>query len=170
MQTVQTKDNEIIFTRELDAPRELVWRAWTDPDWYKRWWGPEHFTCPVATLDVRPGGRWHSAMQDPDGNRYWSTGAYREVVPFERLVMTDSFSDEEGNIISAAQYGMGDDIPLEMLTTVLLEDIGGNRTRMTTISYAMPEGPIREGAIAGWTTSLDKLENVLEQAKLRHDT
>jgi uncharacterized protein YndB with AHSA1/START domain len=164
MEMTKSKSQDVVIERTFDAPRELVWRAWTDPELYKQWWGPEYFTCPVATIDARPGGRWHSAMADPEGNLYWSTGTFREVVPFERLVMTDSFSDEHGNLVLASQLGMGDDIPLEMLITVVLEDLGNGRTRMTIYHSGMPDGEMKEMAKQGMSTSLNKLEAVLAAA------
>jgi uncharacterized protein YndB with AHSA1/START domain len=104
-------------------------------------------------------------MADPEGKLYWSTGTFREVVPVERLVMTDSFSDEQGNLVSASQYGMGDDIPLEMLITVVLEDLGSNRTKMSIFHSGMPDGEVKEMSREGMNSSLNKLEAALAAMK-----
>src|SRR3712207_5988559 len=96
--------NELVITRTFDAPRELVWRAWTEPEHFNRWWGPKDFAAPNSQMDVRVGGKYLYCMRSPDGQDYWGTGTYREVVPMERLVYTDSFADEQGNVVAASHY------------------------------------------------------------------
>ncbi len=147
---------DLVITRVFDAPRDLVWNAWTDPESLKRWWGPKGFTTPYAKIDLRVGGKYLNCMRSPEGKDYWSTGVYREIVPMERIVCTDSFADEEGNVVPATHYGMGPDLPIEMLVTVTLEDQGG-KTKLTLRHAGLPAGPDQEGAEAGWSQSLDKL-------------
>lgn len=156
----------LVIERTFDAPLELVWRAWTEPEHMKRWWGPRGFTCPTAEIDFRVGGRAFAAMQSPDfneGRPIWSTGTYREIVPMERIVVTDSFADEKGGVVPATHYGMTGDFPLEMLITVTFEDLGG-KTRMTLRHEGIPAGPDREGAHEGWSQSFDKLAEYLARA------
>ncbi len=153
------KDGVLVIEREFDAPRELVWKAWTEPERAKRWWGPRNFTSPAAEIDFRVGGKYLLAMQSPDfneGRPIWSTGVYREIVPYERIVCTDCFADEKGNVVPATHYGMTGEFPLEMLVTVSFEDIGG-RTKMTLRHEGLPAGDLLEGAGAGWNESFDKL-------------
>ena len=147
---------QLTITRIFDAPRESVWKAWTDPEWAMRWWGPEHFTAPVCRIDLRVGGAYLFCMRSPEGQDFWSTGTYREIVPLERLVCTDSFADEKGNVVPASHYGMVGDFPLELLVTVALEEQDG-KTTMTLTHAGFPEGEIREMAAAGWNGSFDKL-------------
>lgn len=147
-------------TRIFDAPIERVWRAFTDPEQIRQWWGPEHFTSPVARVDFRVGGKYLFAMRDPEGNDYWSTGTYREIAPLERIVYTDSFADAEGNVIPPTQYGMSADFPAELVVTLTFEDLGG-RTRMTSTTAGMPRDEMFEMARLGWATSLDKLAGVV---------
>jgi uncharacterized protein YndB with AHSA1/START domain len=147
---------ELTITRIFDAPRERVWKAWTDPEWAKRWWGPEHFTSPVCRIDLRVGGAYLFCMRSPEGQDFWSTGVYSKIVPLERLVCTDSFADEKGNVVPASYYGMQGNLPLELEVTVTLEDQGG-KTLMTLTHAGFPEGEHREQAAAGWSTSFDKL-------------
>ncbi len=150
-------DEALVITRVLDAPRERVWRAWTDPEHATCWWGPKDFTAPVTKIDLRVGGRYLYAMRSPEGQDFWSTGTYREIVEPERLVMTDSFSDSNGNPVPASQYGMTGDWPLELLVTLTLEETGG-KTRLTLRHEGLPAGEQREMAGYGWNESLDKLE------------
>lgn len=106
--------NVLTFTRIFDAPRELVWKAWTDPELVMRWWGPKNITTPVATIDLRVGGKYLYCMRSSDVQDFWSTGVFRKIVKPERIVITDSFSDEKGNVVPASHYGMTWDLPLEV--------------------------------------------------------
>lgn len=155
---VQAKDQ--VIERVFDAPREMVWRAWTDPEWFTRWWGPAMFTSPTVQMDLRPGGRFIWVMRDPDGNDYYTVGEYREIDPPNRLVYTDSFGDAEGNVISPTVYGMGDDFPVTTVVTVTFEDLGG-QTRLRIASDQAVPGDMWEMASSGWSTSLDKLAAVV---------
>ena len=155
---VQAKDQ--VIERIFDAPRELVWRAWTDPEWFVRWWGPAMFTSPTVQMDLRPGGRFVWVMRDPDGHDYYTVGEYREIDPPNRLVYTDSFGDAEGNVISPTAYGMGEDFPETTVVTVTFEDLGG-RTRLRIASDQAVPGDMWEMASSGWATSLDKLAGVV---------
>ena len=147
---------ELTITRVFDAPRDRVWRAWTDPEQFKRWWGPQGFTSPFCRIDLRVGGAYLFCMRSPEGQDFWSTGNYREIAPLQRLVWTDSFADENGNVVPASHYGMGSDFPPELLVTVTLEDQGG-KTVMTLRHAGMPPGEMSDSAAAGWNGSFDKL-------------
>src|SRR5262245_41399320 len=129
-ETAARTGQDLVITRVFDAPRALVWKAWTEPEHFKKWWGPKDFTAPVAQIDLRVGGKYLACMRGPDGKDYWSTGVYREIVPNERLVYTDSFADARGNPVPASDYGMGGDWPMESVVTVILEEYQG-KTRFT---------------------------------------
>jgi uncharacterized protein YndB with AHSA1/START domain len=103
-------------------------------------------------------------MRSPEGQDFWSTGVYREIVEPERIVSTDSFSDAEGNVVPASYYGMSGDWPLELLVTVTFEEHEG-KTKMTLRHVGIPEGENRDSAKAGWNESFDKLAEYLEKAK-----
>lgn len=166
---VKPAAQELVITRVFDAPRELLWKAWTEPDRTMRWWGPKHFTAPVSRIDLRVGGKYVNCMRSPDGKEYWSAGIYREIVPLERLVMTDSFADEKGNVVPATHYGMSPDFPLAMLVTVTFEE-SGSRTTMTLRHEGIPGGKMRELTETGWNESLDKLAQLLAEANGRTRT
>jgi len=160
-------EHELIIERVFDAPRELVWKAWTEPEQVMRWWGPKGFTAPAAKIDFRVGGKYLNCMRGPAGTDFdkdfWSTGVYREIVPLERIVCTDSFADEHGNVVPASHYGMAGDFPLEMLVTVTFEEQGG-KTKLTLHHAGIPAGEHRDGANQGWSESLDKLAEYLAKA------
>jgi uncharacterized protein YndB with AHSA1/START domain len=154
--TPDTARRELVITRVFDAPRELVWKAWTEPERFMRWWGPKIFTSPRCEIDLRVGGRYLWCMRWPDGRENYTTGEYREVVPFERLVFTDCFADADGNVVPATHYGMSADFPMQTQVTVTLEEHEG-KTRMTLTHAGLPGGEFGEMAGAGWNESFDKL-------------
>ncbi len=148
----------LIITRIFNAPRAKIWEAWTQPEICMKWYGPKDFTAPDCQIDLRVGGRYLNCMQAPDGNKFWSTGTYTEIVPMEKLSMTDSFADEHGNVVPASHYGMGDEFPVEMKATVTFEDLPDGQTKMTLIHEGLPEGEIVEQTHASWNESFDKLD------------
>jgi uncharacterized protein YndB with AHSA1/START domain len=153
-------EREVIITRIFDAPRSLVFRAWTDPKQIKRWWGPKGFTNPVCELDVRVGGAWRIVMRGPNGVDYPGGGVYREIVEPERLVFTNIAEDQEGNKL------------LDGLTTVTFAEQGG-KTKLTlqTRAVALVAGAeaYLEGMEAGWTQSLERLEEEFREVTRRSD-
>jgi len=156
-------EGELVIRRVFDEPRELVWKAWTDPERMKRWWGPKNFTAPVCKIDLRVGGVYLYCMRSSEGQDYWSTGVYREIVPQERIVCTDSFADEKGNPVPASHYGMGGDWPAELLVTVTFAESAG-KTKFTLRHVDIPAGQMKELTSAGWNESFDKLADVLTEA------
>lgn len=147
----------MVIERSFDAPVDLIWQMWTDPAHFKEWYGPGGASIPVAEMDVRVGGRRLVRMdvESPNGPmQMWFVGEYREVVTNERLVYTESMSDENGNVQSPADMGMPGDHPTTTEVNIDLQDVGG-RTRMVLTHRGIPaDSP---GA-AGWTMALDKLE------------
>jgi len=152
----------VMIERSFDAPVDLIWQMWTDPEHFKAWYGPDGATIPVAKMDVRVGGTRLVCMevQSPGGPmQMWFTGEYREVVHNERLVYTESMSDENGNVSSSPDMGMPEGHPTTTEVRVALEDVGG-RTKMVMTHAGIPgDSP---GA-AGWAMTLDKLATHVRQ-------
>jgi uncharacterized protein YndB with AHSA1/START domain len=151
--TSMSKD--IVINRVFDAPRELVWKAWTEPDRLVRWWGPKDYTCPSANIDPRVGGKYLASMRSPEGKDLWSTGLYEEVVEPERLAMTDSFADPMGNVVPASYYQMPGEYPLELHLSIVFEEQEG-KTMMTLRHSGMPAETSKDAEM-GWNESFDKL-------------
>ena len=158
--TANAMERALVITRIFDAPRELVWKAWTEPEHFMRWYGPKGFTTPFCKIDFRVGGEYLICMRSSEGQDLWSKGVFREIVPPERLVMTASLADKEGNIVPASHYGMSGDWPLETQITVTFEGHNG-KTKLTLKHAGMPAGKNRDMAGAGWNESLDKLAEYL---------
>jgi len=148
--------NEIVINRVFNLPVSVVWLAWTDAEYFKKWWGPRGFTCPSSKMEARVGGKYLNCMRGPDGKEYWSTGVVKELIPERKLVVTDSFSDDKGNIKPASEYGMTGNWPKELLITVYLEEADG-ATKMKLKHQGIPN-EMREDCVKGWNESFDKLE------------
>jgi uncharacterized protein YndB with AHSA1/START domain len=154
---------ELVITRVINAPREAVFKAWTDEKRVARWWGPKGFTVPYCKIDLRPGGVFHYCMRSPDGEDYWGKGVYSEIVEPERIVFTDVFSDEQGNDVDPTEYGMSAEWPSETTLTVTFDDLAG-RTGLALRSGVPEELAERSGARQGWEESLDRLAEYLSKA------
>ncbi|MCH8095323.1 MAG: SRPBCC domain-containing protein [Chloroflexi bacterium] len=152
----QLEEIQVEVSRTFEAPLELLWKAWTEPEHFMKWYGPKGFTAPTCEIDLREGGRHLWSMLSPDGKQMYSTGTYKEVVPMERLVYTDSYSDAEGNIISSAEMGM----PTTMDVTVTFEHADGKTT--VTVSH-VGYGASAEHAGMGWEQAFEKLASVLAE-------
>ena len=143
------------IVRLFNAPRALVWRAWTDLTMLGQWFGPKHFTSSVPELDLRVGGALRIVMHGPDGNDYPMKGVFREVVAPERLVFSNIALDNAGNHL------------LEGETSVTLVEQGG-KTTLTMKSHMVGLVPIAPqmlaGMKAGWTQSIDKLEELVARS------
>ncbi|MFD0716385.1 SRPBCC domain-containing protein [Paenibacillus sp. GCM10027626] len=114
---------EMAFTRVFDAPRELVFKAWTEPGHFAKWWGPKGFSLEVAKMEVRPGGMFLGCQKSPDGSHVmWGKFAYQEIVAPEKVVFVQSFSDEQGNTIRAPFSG---NWPLEIINIITLDENEG---------------------------------------------
>ncbi len=146
-----------VVERVFDAPVNIVWQMWTQPEHFKNWYGPKGFTVPVADMDMRVGGKRLICMVSPDGNmKMWTTGEYTEISPKDRLVYTESMADENGNVVSPSAMGMPEGYPETTEVTVLLEDLDG-RTKMVMTHAGVPES-----AKGGWDQAFDKLAKHIE--------
>ena len=153
----------MVITRIFDAPRELVWKAWTDPQYVMQWWGPKGFTAPVCKIDFRVGGKFLCCMRSPDGQEGWNAGEYHEIVPYERIVSSMYFSDSEGNKIDPAQLGIEHEAIEDARDVTLFEDLGDGRTKLTFIGNEPMESAKNSGQLEGWNQILDKLAAAVAQ-------
>jgi len=169
MSQAETKNLDFVTSRVFDAPRDLVWKAFTEIERMKQWWGPKGFTIIAAKMDLRPGGTYHYGMKAPDGSPMWGKFVFREIVPPERMVFITSFSDEAGGI---ARHPMAPTWPLEMLSTFTFEEEPGGKTKVT-IRWSPHNATEEErktfdaGADSmrqGWGGTLDQLTAYLAKA------
>ncbi len=158
------KPEELVhITREFDAPREEVFKAWTECDRLMRWWGPKGFTTPFCNVNPQEGSL-HYCMRSPGGRDYCGKSVYREIDEPERIVYRDFFVDEKGEPVSAEHYGLDPAWPKETQVTVTFADDKG-KTRLT-LEHAVGAAPASERDMCreGWSESLDKLAEELAKA------
>ena len=157
----------MIVSRVFDAPRELVFAAWTDPAFVKRWWGAGGFTVPSCAIDLKPGGRFDYHMRSAEGRDYRCACVYREVRAPERLVFTNGFVDTDGNPVPHPDLATW---PRETLITVTFAEHAGKTT--VTLTQIVAEGTAEErktfefargGAAQFWTQSLERLAPALSE-------
>ena len=164
----EKRSEPFVTTRVVDAPRERVWKAWTEAERLKQWWGPQGFKVHTCKVDLRPGGVFHYGMTTPDGKDLWGKFIYREIKAPERLVFIVSFSDPKGGV---TRHPWNDNWPLEMLSTVTFEKQGG-KTKVSVQwipadsasdieRKAFDEG--RPGLKQGWGGTIDKLTDYLKK-------
>ena len=152
----------MVVTRVFDAPRELVWKAWTDPKYVMQWWGPKGFTSPACKMDVRVGGKSLLCMKTPDGYEGWNAIEYHEIVLHEKIVSSMYFSDSEGNKIDPEQLGMEPAIDGAYDVTIF-EDLGNGQTKLTHIGNESMQSAKNSGQLEGWIEILDKVAAVVAE-------
>ncbi len=154
-----------VITREFNAPRDLVWKAWTERERLMDWFGPKGFKMTTANLDFRPGGQFHYCLTTPDGKQMWGMWLFREIDPPKKIVLVNSFSDADGGI---TRHPMAPTWPREMLSTTTLEEQGG-KTLITLRSAPLNATPeeiktfnaARSGMSQGWAGTFEQLDEYL---------
>ena len=150
----------LIITRVFDAPLALVWKAWSDPEYIKQWWGPNYFTCPSADIDFREGGRSLVCMRAPaefgDQDMY-STWTYTKIAPMECIEYIHNLADQDGNNVDPVQMGLPADFPQGQLHVITFKAVGDNKTELTVTEYGWREGQMMEMSKMGMEQCLDKM-------------
>jgi uncharacterized protein YndB with AHSA1/START domain len=149
------------ITRIFDAPVELVWTAWTDPEQVRRWWGPTGFSCPLARMDVREGGTSLVCMRSPDGHDIYNTWTYQRVTPMRRLEFVQRFADQDANPLDPADLGLPAGIPKEVSHVLTFQPAGDDKTEFSVTEHGYPNEEIVAISRAGMEQVLDKLAATL---------
>jgi uncharacterized protein YndB with AHSA1/START domain len=152
---------DMVLIRVFDAPVEQLWKAWSDPELVKKWWGPNGYTAPVAELDFREGGVSLVCMRGPDGRDLYNSWTYTKIVPMERLEFVQHFVDQDGNKIAPTDLGLPPLIPFEVPHVVTLKSLGDNQTELTVTESGYPVPPIVEISRQGMRQCLDKMAAIL---------
>jgi uncharacterized protein YndB with AHSA1/START domain len=168
--TTKTASKEFVISRVFDAPRDLLWKCFTEPERMAQWWGPTGVKIIKSQMDFRVGGTYHYGMQNPDGQVMWGRMIYREISPPESIVFINSFSDENGGL---GRHPLAPQWPLQMLSIFTFEDAPGGKTRFT-VHWSPYEATAEEQAVfdaghdsmtMGWSGTLERLETYLPKAK-----
>ena len=157
------------ISRVFDAPRDRVWKAWTETERLKQWWGPAGFKVHTCKVDLRPGGSFLYGMTAPDGTDMWGKFAYREIEAPKRLVFMNSFSDPKGGV---TRHPWSPNWPLQMLSTVTFEEQAGGKTKVT-VEWTPTDGSSelerktfdegRDSMKQGWGGTMDQLTAYLSK-------
>lgn len=161
-------EHPFVITQTVNAPRDLVWKAWTERERLMQWFGPKGFKMTIAKLDFRPGGTFHYCLQTPDGQEMWGKFSHREIAASERIVLVNSFSDEAGG---TTRHPVSPTWPLEMLSTTTLSE-EGSKTKLTmgwsplnpTDEERKTFASSHDGMKQGWTGTFDQLAEYLAKA------
>ena len=170
MTTAEVKSRDFVTAREFAAPRELVWKCFTEAERMKEWFGPKGSIVVSLTMDVRVGGTFHGALRDGSGQVMWAKFVYREVAAPARLVWLHSFADEAGNLV---RHPLRATWPLQLRTTVTFEALPGNKTKVTlrwspfnaTAEEQSEFDAAHESMRQGWSGSFDQLDAYLATAR-----
>ena len=165
-----TTSKDFVISRVFDAPRDLVWKAFTEPERMKEWWGPKGFTVIVSKMDFRVGGTYLYGMKAPDGTPMWGKFTYREIAAPERMVVVTSFSDEAGGI---TRHPMAPTWPLQMLSVFTFEEKPGGKTKFTVRWSALEASEEEQKTFdtshdsmnRGWSGTMEQLDAYLAKAK-----
>jgi uncharacterized protein YndB with AHSA1/START domain len=159
-------DRDMALVRVFNAPRALVWRAWTEPEQLAAWWGPRFFDAPVCELDLKPGGAYRIEMRGPDDVVYPMKGVFLEIVAQSRLVMSIDLSEHGEAWRAQFNHHRGDSrAPIAMIQTATFEDAGAGKTRLAvTLRFdnrSDRDAILKMGAEHGWGQSFVKLDALL---------
>lgn len=158
---IEPKKRDLVVTRVFDASIKQVWNAWSDPEYVKRWWGPDGFTCPLANMDFREGGTSLVCMRAPkefmDGQDMYNTWTYEEIVPMKRILFIQRFADKDGNPMEPARLGLPPDMPKEVRSEVTFKGLANNKTELSVTEYDWTIGPMMEMSRKGLEQCLDKM-------------
>jgi uncharacterized protein YndB with AHSA1/START domain len=165
-----TQSTDFVITRVFDAPRDMVWKAFTDPEHMKHWWGPKGSTVLVSKMDLRVGGSYLGSLRDTSGNVMWGKFVYREIAPPQRLVWEHSFSDENGGL---TRHPLAPNWPLKLLTTVTFAEPRPGQTEVTLRWSPLDANDeerktfaaAHDGMRGGWGGSFDQLAAYLAANK-----
>ena len=145
--------------RTFNAPADKIWTVWNDPDAMKKWWGPKNYTAPVIRNDLRVGGTYLWAMRSPQGELFWNTGTYTEIIPNKRITSTLSFSNELGHTIPGSKVLVPGRWPNEIRVIVEFNESGGN-TRVTVTEIGIPL-IVKVLSKIAWAQQFDKIQSLL---------
>ena len=166
--TSAADDREFVISRQFNASRSRVWKAWTERDELMKWFGPKGVTITTANLDLRPGGEFHYCMRTPDGKEMWGKWTFREIGPQDRIVVVSSFSDAAGGI---ARHPLAPTWPLRSLSTTTFDERDGKTTLTIRWSPIDPTFDERktfnesfDGMTQGWSGTFEQLADYLAKA------
>ena len=166
--TTEPKSHDVVVTRVFDASIERVWKAWTDPEYVKQWWGPTGFTCTLAEMEFREGGTSLVCMRAPEefgGQDMYNTWTYTKIVPMQRIEYTLRFTDKHGKAFDPAEMGVPPGVPKEVRNVNIYKDLGQGKTEITVTEYGYASDQARDISRLGLEQCLDKMATIFAKEK-----
>lgn len=154
------KNKELLITHLFDAPIELVYKAWTDPEQLKHWYAPDGCSIEFKSIDVKVDGKFHSCIHDPVHGQCWIIGIYKEVIKPTKLVFSMILSNEQGDVVNATEAGKSEDWPQAITTTISFAAIG-KQTKVTLHQTVAEAEAKKTGAYQSWFSMFDNLNALL---------
>jgi uncharacterized protein YndB with AHSA1/START domain len=158
---------DVVVTRVFDAPKEQVWKAWSESELVKQWWGPTGFTCPLANMDFREGETSLVCMRAPKeygGGDMYNTWTYQKIVPTESIEFVQHFTDKDGNRLEPSALGLPPGIPESVRHLITFKALAENKTEITVTEYDYATKEVVELSKAGMEQCLDKMAAILTKA------
>jgi uncharacterized protein YndB with AHSA1/START domain len=158
---------DVVVTRVFHASKEQVWKAWSESELVKRWWGPKGFTCPVANIDFREGGTSLVCMRAPKeygGTDMYNTWTYQKITPTEDLEFVQHFTDKDGNKLEPSALGLPPGIPESVRHVITFRALGENKTEMTVTEHGYANQEVVTISKAGMEQCLDKMAAIFAKA------
>ncbi len=162
-ETQQTMTHDLIFARQFNASVDQIWKAWSESEYVKQWWGPNGFTAPVANMDFREGGTSFVCMHSPDFGTLCNTWTYTKIVQKERIEFTHRWADENGNIVSPAEAGIQPDLPDEVPHEITIKDLDNGQTELTVSEFGYATDEMVQMSKTGLEQTLDKMAAIFEE-------
>jgi uncharacterized protein YndB with AHSA1/START domain len=162
-----TTTYDLVVTRVFDVPLEQAWKAWSEPELVKQWWGPTGFTCPLANMDFREGGTSLVCMRAPKeygGQDMYNTWTYQNIVPTQRIEFIQYFTDKDGNRLGPAALGLPPGIPKDVCHVITFKALGNGKTEITVTEYGYRTKQVVELSKAGLEQCLDKMAAIFAKA------
>lgn len=161
---IQKADEEVQLSHVFDAPRETVFRAWTDPEQLLKWFSPQGTRITYKKIDIHTGGTYHSCIHDPVHGECWCKGTYIEVTFPEKLVYTIEMTDENGNDVNPIQGGKNENWPAKTLLTITFTEVD-EKTHLSLHQTVSADLAKRTGALPSWISMLEKLASLLHEKR-----
>ena len=165
--TAEPAKCHVVVTRVFDAPVELIWKAWSDPEYVRQWWGPAGFTCPLAEIDFREGGKSLVCMRAPQelgGQDMYNTWTYTKILPMQRIEYVLHFTDKDGQAFDPAEMALPAGIPKEVRNVNTFKDLGNGMTELTITEYGYTSEQAHDLSEAGLEQCLDKMAALFAKA------
>jgi|SRR5688572_19755974 len=164
--STDTNTRNVVVNRVIDAPVDQVWKAWTDSNYVKQWWGPTGFTCPVAEMDFREGGTSLLCMRAPKelgGLDMYNTWTYSQIVPMERIEFIQKFADQHGNQIDPTEIGIPSGVPRDVRHVITFKALNNPQTELTVTEFGYASDQAHDISKAGMEQCIDKMATIFDK-------